>query len=141
MHGGTPIADVLDKLRDLPPEAEDRAVVAHPSDTITQAHELFARYDLHHLPVVEGVHVVGVVSSEDLLRFYSQSGHAGPETPLEAIMTHDPKTIRKDAPVRDAVAVLAQAQFRCLPVTNQTGEIFDVITTRDLVRLLQMLLE
>jgi hypothetical protein len=38
------------------------------------------------------------------------------------------------------VSILAQAQYRCLPVTNQTGEIFDIITTRDLVRVLQTLL-
>ena len=52
-------------------------------------------------------------------------------------MTRDPTTIRKDATVREAIGILAHAWFRCLPVTNPTGEIFDIVTPRDLVHLLE----
>jgi len=138
LHPTSTVAEMLDRLRGIEPEARDRVVVAQPGDTVAAAHALFRRYDLHHLPIVDGAQVVGIVSSEDLLEFFAESGLADPaEATLSTIMTANPTTIRKDATIREAIGMLANASYRCLPVTNQTGEIFDIVTTRDLVQLLE----
>lgn len=116
-----------------------RVIVAQLDDTVAQAHKLFQTHDLHHLPIVSANEVVGIVSSTDLLTFFSTSSMLDPEeASLEEIMTPGPQVITKDRPVRELVEILAHSPFRSLPVMDEKGELWAIVTTRDLVRFLEL---
>ncbi len=133
------VEDLVERLRAAAGSGDDRVVVAQLEDTVGDAHRLFRAFDVHHLPVVSGAQVIGIVSATDLLNFYADNQLQDPnEVPLKTIMTADPQVIRKDAPVDELIHTLARSQFRCLPVVNATGELWDLVTTRDLVRFLEM---
>lgn len=116
-----------------------KVIVAHPDDTVAEAHRLFQTHDLHHLPIVSGEEVVGIVSSTDLLTFFSTSSMLDPgEATLEEIMTPGPQVITKGRPMRELVEILAHSPFRSLPVLAEDGELWAIVTTRDLVRFLEI---
>jgi CBS domain-containing protein len=133
------VESMVERLREHNGEGDKRVIVAQLDDTVADANKLFKTFDLHHLPVVSGTKVVGVVSSTDLLTFFENSPLMDQsEAPLMSIMTADPQVIRKDASVRELVQTLAHSRFRCLPVVHPNGDIWDIVTTRDLVRFLEL---
>jgi len=137
-HVAETVEDVVLRLREHEPP-DKRVIVARRDDKVADAFKLFKNFDLHHLPVLAGNQVVGIVSTTDLLEFFSSTTLMDPgEAPLADIMTKDPQVVRKDTPVKALIQVLAHSAFRCLPVINAHGEIWDIVTTRDLVRLLEL---
>lgn len=136
------VADLVKRLREQSTEEQNRIIVAQVDDTVAEAHKLFRNYDMHHLPVVSGTKVVGIVSSSDLLAFFSKdSKHDAATTSLGDIMTAGPKVITKGASIRDLVKMLAHSRFRSLPVVDSDGDLWALLTTRDLLRFLELLLD
>ena len=117
-------------------------VIARADDTVEDARRLFDDADLHHLPVLEGNQAVGIVSATDLLHFYADPAHGDPASTLLAeVMTKDPQVIEERAPIGELIGTLAHSRFRCLLVVSSNGEFKDIVTTRDLVRFLEMTME
>ena len=44
-------------------------VTVHPDDSMKRVEDLFKRYAIHHLPVVDGGKLIGMVSKSDYLFF------------------------------------------------------------------------
>ncbi len=133
------VEGVIERLRGESAERGRQVIVARREDSVADAHKLFRSFELHHLPVVDGNRVVGIVSATDLLEFFANEGLMDPaDAPLVDIMTSEPETIRKSAPIREVIKILAHSKFRCLPVVDDRNEIWDIVTTRDLVRLLEL---
>jgi len=130
---------VVDRLRAASPNRLRPVIVGQVNDLVSDAQYLFETQNLHHLPVVSGVKVVGIVSSTDILRLYMDSPLIDPdEVLLEHIMTPNPELIYNDAPIKELVHRLANSAFRCLPVLDRNDELWDIVTTRDLVRFLEL---
>jgi acetoin utilization protein AcuB len=113
------------------------------SATLSEAHELLERHDIHHLLVEHRGRVVGVLSDRDLLRHTSPFVGTLSErtrdrhTLLRRIFqfaSYDLITVRDDAPLHEAVALLITHDISCLPVKDAGGEVLGVVTTRDLLR-------
>ena len=139
VHPANTVRELLEEVRGRPPQGGPRVIVARRDDTVADAYALFSKFDLHHLPVVEGAKVIGIVSATDLLGFFATRGASdATRVRLEEVMTPEPQVISVETSVRDTVGILAHASFRCLPVVNPTGEIYDIVTTRDLVRFLEV---
>jgi CBS domain-containing protein len=129
------IESVIVQLSSSP--EDERAVVADVDDTCADALRLFTTFDLHHLPVVSGGRLKGIVSTTDLLNLLrARPGVLLDSFRLSEIMTRDPHTLGREAPLLDAITQLAESSYRCLPVLSDKGEPWSIITTRDLVRLL-----
>lgn len=119
-------------------------VVSVTPDTCVQAMaDIFRESRFHHLVVVDGALVVGVISDRDVLR--NTSPFVG--TPSERrqdefllqrrahqIMTRRPQTIAADAHVGEAGRVMIQGKFSCLPVVEADGRCIGIITIRDIAR-------
>lgn len=120
--------------------------VAEPTDGITVLNDLFAKHRIHHIPVVKGKMVVGIVSKSDFL--YFMRGYTNNDIDrfveaarlrafkVEEIMVKNVETISADAPIRQAVGILAENRFRCLPVVDENGELVGILTTHDIIDLL-----
>ncbi len=96
----------------------------------------------HHVPVLDGTRLVGIVTSTDILRVSyeygvdaRQSGAVLDHTvSLKDLMQPDPTTLRADQTVRDAVDVLAESSFHSLPVVDGEGSLSGIVTTTDVLR-------
>lgn len=133
------VGEMLEALREQAGDGTRRVIVAQLEDSVADARALFRQFDLHHLPVVAGSQIVGIVSATDVLEFFAEHRELDPsKIQLSEIMTPEPDTIGRDASIAEAIRTLAAARFRSLPVTSPTGDIWDIITTRDLIRFLEM---
>jgi CBS domain-containing protein len=114
---------------------------------LVQVVDTFQRFSFHHLPVLDGKKVVGMVSQRDLL----QATVAGVDrTPaalarearfLESTFVRDlMKTRIVKARPSDSVAVTAERMLEsrvdALPVVNENDELVGIVTSHDLLRVM-----
>jgi acetoin utilization protein AcuB len=92
------------------------------------AKELFRRYDIHHLVVVDRKNVIGMLADRDLIDI-------GGDTLVQRAMAHPPVTINSDETVRKAAALMTGHVIGSLPVVDD-GKLVGIVTTFDLVALL-----
>jgi len=90
--------------------------------------ERMRRERIHHLVVVRGREVRGVLSDRDLLG-------AGVR-PVGELMTEDPVTATPDDTVRQVANVLRGRRINCLPVVDAQGRVVGMVTTTDLLELI-----
>lgn len=99
----------------------------------------------HHLPVLDGKKLVGIVSSVDFMRA-SLAAWGADERSLDAVldsqlrlsdlMRAEPKTVVDTATVRDAAQGLAHGEYHSLPVVDGKGALVGIVTSTDLIRYL-----
>ncbi len=120
-------------------------VTVHHGDSISKVRQLIQEHGVHHIPVVNGDLLVGIVSWSDVLRV-SFGDAFGADTravdatldhsmTLEQLMKRDPQTIHEDAPIREAAGILAQSEFHALPVVRD-GRLVGMVTSTDLIQYL-----
>jgi CBS domain-containing protein len=121
--------------------------VAQPLSTVRR---LFAKHSIHHVPVLQGNKLVGMISSTDLLRLgigldvdaLDATGEgAGPADAeldegfsIEGAMERRLVTLHPKDSLLRAAELLAQEHFNSLPVVDEQGELVGILTTRDLLR-------
>ncbi|MCA9063382.1 MAG: CBS domain-containing protein [Planctomycetaceae bacterium] len=115
------------------------------TDPISKARQLFESKRIHHLPVVSGEELVGILSWTDLLRIsFGEFGNQDARS-LDAVLDHTyalkdvmqttPTTIPENATVRDAAQILSTHDFHSLPVVNGS-KLSGIVTSTDLIRYL-----
>lgn len=93
-------------------------VTVGPGDTIERAAALMKEHRIHHLPVVSGKELAGIVTDADIRNAaVGGPGPAGGRTVGE-IMTRDPVTVGPWDTVEDALLVLHRRRFGALPVVE-----------------------
>lgn len=100
-------------------------VTVAPGDTLSRAAALMKEHRIHHLPVVQGDELAGIVTDTDIRNAAvaepatAEAGvaPAGSRTVGE-IMTSDPVTVGAWDTVEDALLVLHRRRFGALPVVE-----------------------
>ncbi|WNG37636.1 CBS domain-containing protein [Archangium violaceum] len=114
------------------------------TQNLALAEELLRLHRIRHLPVVRNGKLVGLITHRDLLRAAAQRGGMDPaKQPLWAsdVMVRDVKTVRSDTPTREAVKLMLDNKYGCLPVVGADGELIGILTEADMVRYAQHLIE
>ena len=112
---------------------------------LSKARQILGSHSFHHLPVLEGKKVVGMLSSNDMLRL-SYDFDAIDERSLDAILDHqysidqvmqsDVVSIPIESNVRDAAEILAKGEIHSVVVTNDQNELEGIVTSTDMIRYL-----
>ncbi|MEN8711201.1 MAG: CBS domain-containing protein [Arenicellales bacterium] len=99
------------------------------------AFEVMEQNNFHHLPVVNGEkEVVGVVSLRDL----QMAARRFVESPVEiSEVMHTPVlTARSGDTLSNAVEMMADNRFGCLPILDDNNQVMGMLTETDLFRVL-----
>ena len=119
-----------------------------PSTVLLDAALLLRASALRHLPVVEEGKLVGILTERDVQRcapsrlipITENSYNAVfAETTVGRVMTREPKTVSSRTPLLDAIGVMQQAKYGCLPVVDE-GALVGILTRGDLIDALHRLL-
>lgn len=107
------------------------------------AEEMLRLHRIRHLPVVRSGRLVGLVTHRDLLRAAAQQAMDPAHQPLWAgdIMVREVRTVRPETSLREAVRLMLDNKFGCLPVVGAEGELQGIITEADIVRYAHHLIE
>ena len=92
--------------------------------------------------VVVDVHgkLVGIISDRDVLRSLARNPNSRSKT-LDQIMTRNPITVKRDTSILDAVSKILSKRINCLPVVDDDGSICGIVTSTDLLKSYQQMLE
>jgi CBS domain-containing protein len=116
----------------------------HLKTPISEVGKIFSEGKFHHLPVLDGKELVGIVSYFDLIRVsFEQSFGVTDKKAVYAvldhtldiasIMTKDPLCIQAKSTIREAAEKLATGKFHSLPVVNEDHELIGIVTSKDLI--------
>jgi CBS domain-containing protein len=114
----------------------------HPGQPLTEVRDAMAEGNFHHMPVVDGSKLIGMISSTDLLRVsYDWGAEAGNDAVLDNtraitdVMQASPMTVGSKATVREVAEVFAANWFHALPVVDE-GHLVGIVTTTDVMKYL-----
>ncbi len=121
-------------------------ITVPPSATLAEARTLMHDNRIHHLPVMDGEKLTGLISLTNVLAatdsFLRDDGsriHAN-EISIEDVMVHDVATVDVNASLRHAALFLEKHKIGCLPVL-EGGDLVGIITDTDFVAVAINLLE
>lgn len=102
-----------------------------PSQTIRDGLELLRIKRISGAPVVENGDLVGVISTEDLMRALTQNDL---ESPIRTYMSANVISVKSYEPVVKALEMFARTNVGRLPVTNEHDQLVGMITKGDITR-------
>ncbi len=112
------------------------------SESVSAAAGILSSGRFHHLPIIDGKNLVGMISASDILKINAAlldeddsvtTAFIDARYNLRDVMTKDPITISDRGTVGDAAKTLSAGGFHSLPIVNQENHLIGVITTTDLV--------
>lgn len=115
--------------------------------SLSEVGKIFSESKFHHLPVVSGSRLIGIVSFVDLMRVSFASSFGVTEKQpvydildrtlsVEALMTKEPTTLNSTQNIKDAAEVLANGEFHALPIVDDEGDLLGMVTSADLLKYL-----
>ena len=116
----------------------------HPAQKLSEVYDLMNEKHVHHVPVVEGERLVGMLSATDLMRFsygniYAQDEHTLKQgldfSSIREAMSEDLVTLSVEDTIKHAVEALSRGDIHALPVVD--GEkLAGLLTSTDVIRFL-----
>ncbi len=120
-------------------------ITAHHGDPISKVRALVREHGVHHIPVVNGDELVGIISWSDILRVSFGDAFQTDERTVDATLDHtlsleqvmqkNPTTLPMTGTVREAAEILAAHSFHSLPVVSGS-KLVGIVTTTDLIKYL-----
>ncbi|MEK7755038.1 MAG: CBS domain-containing protein [Acidobacteriota bacterium] len=104
-----------------------------PETEFHRAFDLMHSRRIHHLPVVEGDRVVGIVAERDLLLAAANFGSA--EVPVGDIMRGPPVCVSENAQLKQAARLLVVNHIGSLPVLSARKVLVGIITETDIFKI------
>ena len=121
---------------------KQRVVTVEMDDSLETVQDIFRQARFHHLLVVSGEQLVGVISDRDLFKAVSPFLETFSETDrdlstlqkrVHQIMTRKLITVSKDIPIKKAAQILREGNFSCLPVVTEGRKIEGILTWKDIL--------
>lgn len=119
------------------------AVSVEMDDSLSVVKEIFDNTRFHHLLVVEGSRLCGVISDRDLLKSLSPNVDTVAATNKDLamlnkrahqIMTRNPITLNQNALLKDAVELFNNHKISCIPIINNNNEPVGILSWRDIMQ-------
>jgi len=140
MQNNIPISNIMTQ----------KPATVSPADNLETVRQIFENHWFHHIPVVEDGKLVGIVSYTDYLRiiralYDNAEERRGNEQALHhvavrEVMTAHPLCLSPSDTVGDALRIFKTNHFHALPVIEGDRRLVGIVSTHDLVRLLERVL-
>lgn len=105
---------------------------ARPDDTVFQALQLLAEYEVGALMVIDQGRLVGVLSERDYTRKIALQGRSSKDTLVKDIMTRDVLYVTPSTGTRECMALMSEKKIRHLPVLDGRT-VVGMISVRDIL--------
>ncbi len=121
-------------------------VTAVKDETIESVKNKLQLNHIHHIPVVRGKHIVGMISLSDIhmmehhfTLFHSKLAEEINQRIFSTILAQEIMTsqvikVREDEQLGVAVGLFEENVVHALPVVNKSGQLVGILTPMDLVR-------
>jgi IMP dehydrogenase/acetoin utilization protein AcuB len=106
--------------------------------SIRKARELMAEFSYHHLPVLNGGQVVGVVTERDLR--VAEALRRDETTKVEEVMNDEPLFVERTANIKEVLQTMLKKGYSSVLIRGTKDQPWGVFTTTDAIRLLMALM-
>jgi CBS domain-containing protein len=112
---------------------------------LSEVHHLMVNMGIHHVPIVDGKKLVGLISFVDIMKLnlvlqgaseYTIGAIIDQQFTIREVMTTDLVTIGSGDTVREAAEKLSGGDFHSLPFVEAGGDLTGIVTSTDLIRYL-----
>ena len=112
---------------------------------LSDVRKLMSEKSIHHVPVVNGNKLTGIISFTDMMKLTMVTNGASEQTidaiidqqfRIKDVMTSNPISLKQSDNVRQATEILSKGDFHSLPVINNADELIGIVTSTDLIRYL-----
>jgi acetoin utilization protein AcuB len=86
--------------------------------TLEKADDMMAKYGVRHLPVLDGGHLVGVLSERDIRLVESFSGTDPNKVTVKEVYSTNPYVTSPDAPLNEVCSEMAAQKYGCALVCD-----------------------
>lgn len=123
-------------------------VTIHAGQKVSDVRKLFSKHGFHHVPVVSGKKLVGLISASDLLGVSvegvesderSMDAYLDHQFSIDTLMTKKLRTLSSKSTIADAAEALSDGNFHAAPVIDDGGDLVGLVTSTDLIRYLRKL--
>ena len=121
--------------------AKKNLVTARPDETVRDAVRRMADQRVGAVLVVEDGRLRGIFSERDALKRVLANGLDPVSTRLSEVCTPDPVTVTRTASVHECAQKAKERRIRHLPVVDEDGRPYGIVSVRDFLRLLVSELE
>jgi CBS domain-containing protein len=119
-------------------------VVIECDRPVSEALACFLQYPIHHLPVVRGGRIAGMLSSADLLKleFFvpkstaDRAAHLDERFKIEQLMRSPVTTFKPHDSLADTANRLMVAGVHAAPIVDDGDRVLGIVTTSDIIRTL-----
>ncbi len=108
-------------------------ITVTPETEFHRAFDLMRSRNIHHLPVVDGGRVVGIVAERDLLLAAANFGSS--EVPVGEIMRSPAVCVGESALLKEAARLLVVRHIGSLPVLDSRKALVGIITETDIFKI------
>ena len=113
------------------------------TNKVSEVAEIFNQKKIHHIPVVSGDNLIGIISKTDIERisYVSDVQNEKANTAIydmlkiEQVMTNQVDTVQEDDEIRNAARKFATGEYHALPVL-EGDKLSGIVTTTDVIKYL-----
>ena len=118
-------------------------ITVNTTNKVSDVAKIFSEKNIHHIPVVSGSELIGMISKTDIERvsfvtnLQDQKANTAiyDSLEIEQVMTNQLDTVQQDDEVREAAALLAGGTYHAIPVLE--GEkLTGIVTSTDVIKYL-----
>ena len=110
----------------------DRKFVCVPFDTpVREVTRLMLQHNESAALVTEHGVLTGIFTERDATFRVLATGLDPDQTPVGAVLTHNPQVIKEDKPFGHALHMMYEGGFRHMPVISKEGRPVGIVTARD----------
>lgn len=119
---------------------------AHIDQKVSDVRKLLATSGFHHVPVLSGKKLIGLISASDILGISvegvgsdvrSMDAYLDHQFSIEELMKKDLRTLPVKSTIADAAEALSDGSIHAVPIVDDEGQLVGLVTSTDLIRFLR----
>lgn len=109
-------------------------ITADQNDSLAVARKIFLENKVHHLPIVKGSNLVGILTTYDLFKLNgSHKGQSFEDITIGDVMTTHVATLEPEDKIGSAAELFLENLFHAVPIVKN-GELQGIVTSFDVIK-------
>ncbi len=109
-----------------------QVITAGPDDKLSVARDIFRKNRVHHLPIVHGTKLLGILTTYDIFKLIDSKDDYD-KILIKDVMTKHVATLEPEDKVGSAAELFLENLFHAVPIVKD-GELKGIVTSFDVIK-------